>query len=118
TITEQNVFINVDRAIAYGLQTVSPGFDHQGGVIRNNFVYEQPGLMSASRTAGSDGAVIVWDSPNTLVYHNTIMTNGNITHAIEFRFAQTTGAEARNNLADADINLRDSATAAQSGNLL
>lgn len=36
----------------------------------------------------------------------------------EFRFAATTGGEARNNLADTPINLRDGATATQSGNLL
>jgi hypothetical protein len=118
TITERNVFINVDRAIAYGLLLQSNGYDHQGGVIRNNFVYEQPGLFSASRKSGSDGAIIIWDSPYTLVYHNTVLTSGNLNHAIEFRFAQTTGTEARNNLADADIYLRESASAALSGNAL
>jgi len=41
-----------------------------------------------------------------------------VNHAVEFRFAETTGGEARNNLCDASINLRDSATAAQGGNLL
>ena len=45
TITERNTFINVDRAVAYGLSDIA-GFDHRGGVIRNNFVYLQPGLMS------------------------------------------------------------------------
>ena len=118
TLVEQNVFINVDRAVAFGLQTQSSGFDHQGGTIRNNFVYMSPGLFSASRAAGSDGAIIVWDSPNSKVYHNTILTNGNDAKSIEFRFAATTGCEARNNLADAPINLRDGATATQSGNLL
>jgi len=118
TLVEQNVFINVDRAVAFGLQTQSSGFDHQGGTIRNHFVYMSPGLFSASRAASSDGAIIVWDSPNSKVYHNTILTNGNDAKSIEFRFAATTGCEARNNLADAPINLRDGATATQSGNLL
>ncbi len=36
----------------------------------------------------------------------------------EFRFAATTGGEVRDNLAGALINLRDGATATQSGNLL
>jgi chitodextrinase len=117
TITEKNIFINVDRAIAYGLVNQSSGTDHSGGTIRNNFVYLQPGLMSASRTAGSDGAIIVWDSPNSKVYHNTILTNGNVVKAIEFRFV-TTGGEARNNLADAPLGSRDGATFAQSGNYL
>jgi hypothetical protein len=118
TTAEKNTFINVDRAIAFGLEQRSSGNDHQGGVIRNNFVYEQPGFFSAWRKSGSDGAIIVWDSPNTKVYHNTLLTNGNLNFAIEFRFSQSTGGEARNNLADAGVNLRESATASLSGNLL
>src|SRR3989454_927206 len=99
TLTEKNIFINVDRAIAYGLTNQTTGTDHSGGTIRNNFVYLQPGLMSAARTANSDGTIIVWDSPNTKVYHNTVLTNGNVVKSIEFRFVTTEG-EASNNLAD------------------
>src|ERR1044071_8139540 len=51
TITEQNIFLNVDRAVAYGLDNTTPYFDHAGGLIRNNFVCLTPGLMSPSRTA-------------------------------------------------------------------
>jgi hypothetical protein len=118
TTAEKNTFINVDRAIAFGLLQQSSGYDHQGGVIRNNFVYEQPGLFSASRKSGSDGAIIVWGSPNSKVYHNTLLTNGNLNSAIEFRFSQSSGEEARNNLADAGINTRESATVSSSGNVL
>jgi hypothetical protein len=116
TLTERNTFINVDRAIAYGLYDNS-GSDHQGGVIRNNFIYLQPGLMSSSRKASSDGQIIVWDSPGTKVYHNTILTNGNVVRSIEFRF-NATGGEARNNLADTPIGTRDGATFTQGGNFL
>jgi hypothetical protein len=116
TITEGNVFINVDRAIAYGLRE-NVGSDHQGGVIRNNVVYLKPGLMSAARKASSDAQIIVWDSPGTKVYHNTILTSGNVLKSIEFRF-NTTGGEARNNLADAPIASRDGATFSESGSLL
>jgi len=114
TITEKNTFINVDRAIAYGLTRQTTGTDHSGGTIRHNFIYLQPSLMSVSRKASSDGAIIVWDSPNTKVYHNTIITNGNVVKAIEFRFV-TTGGEARNNLTDAPIGSRDGATFTQTG---
>jgi len=116
TLTEGNTFINVDRAIAYGLYDNS-GSDHQGGTIRNNFIYLQPGLMSANRKASSDGQIIAWDSPGTKVYHNTILTNGNVFRSIEFRFG-TSGGEIRNNLTDAPIGTRDGATYSQSGNLL
>ena len=116
TLTERNTFINVDRAIAYGLQD-NTGSDHQGGIIRNNFIYVQPGLMSQSRKAGSDAQIIVWDSPGTKVFHNTILTNGNVFRAIEVRF-NTAGAEIRNNLTDAPLGSRDGGSYSQSGNLL
>src|SRR5262245_16537081 len=117
TLTEQNTFINVDRAVAYGLDNSTPYFDHSGGVMRNNFVYLAPGLMSASRLAGSDGAIIAWNSPGTQIDLNTVLLNGNELYAIELRFSTTTNATARNNLSDKPIHLRDSATATISGNL-
>jgi len=94
TITEQNTFINVDRAVAYGLDNTTPYFDHAGGIVRNNFVYLAPGLMSASRTAGSDGSIIAWNSPGTQIDHNSVLLNGNEVYAIEFRFSTTTNGTA------------------------
>lgn len=116
TITEQNTFLNVDRAVAYGLENTTPYFDHAGGVIRNNFVTLAPGLMSASRRAGSDGALIAWNSPGTQIDHNSVLLNGNEFYAVEFRFPTTTNCTARNNLADAPVHLRDNATATLSSN--
>ena len=116
TVSENNTFINVDRAIAYGLVDRS-GSDHSGGVIRNNMIYNDSNLFSASRKASSDGLIIVWDSPATKVYHNTIISNGNHNRAIEFRFT-TTGGEIKNNLADSSLGSRNGATFTQSGNLL
>lgn len=117
TVTEQNTFINVDRAVAYGLDHTTPFRDHSGGVIRNNFIYLEPGLLTAGRKQSSDGSIIVWNSPGTQVDHNTVLVNGNEFYAIEFRFATTTGAAARNNLTDAPIHRRDNADATLSGNL-
>src|SRR5262249_29339820 len=37
TVVEGNTFIDCDRAVAFGLVDQATGFDHQGGVIRNNF---------------------------------------------------------------------------------
>jgi hypothetical protein len=116
TVTENNTFINTDRAIAYGLTDIS-GSDHTGGIIRNNFIYLAPGLMSAARKADSDAQIIVWDSPSTRVFHNTLLTSANMNLSIEFRFG-TDGGEARNNLADAPIGARNGGTFAQSGNYL
>lgn len=117
TITEQNIFLNVDRAVAYGLDNTTPYFDHAGGVIRNNFVVLVPGLMSASRTARSDGSLIAWNSPGTQIDHNTVMLYSNEFYAVEFRFSTTTNGTARNELSDAPIHLRDGATAALLSNL-
>ena len=118
TVTEQNVFLNVDRAVAYGLDNTTPYFDHAGGTIRNNFVYLTPGLMSPSRTASSDGSLIAWNSPGTQIDHNSVLLNSNEFFAVEFRFPTTTNGTARNILADAPIHLRDSATASLASNLL
>lgn len=117
TITEQNIFINVDRAVAYGLDDSTPYRDHAGGAVRNNFVYLAPGFLSASRKASSDGSIIVWNSPGTQVDHNTALLNSNEFYAVEFRFALTTNGTARNNLSDAPVHLRDNAKAVLTGNL-
>jgi methionine-rich copper-binding protein CopC len=116
TVVDGNTFINVDRAIALGLYQNGPGNDHQGGTITNNFVYYDPGLYSAWRTLGSDGAIIVWDSPGTTIYHNTVLTNGNLNSSIQVRFPSTTNIDVRNNLADAPINARDNASFVDVGN--
>ncbi|QSP94784.1 hypothetical protein LPB19_16690 [Marinobacter salinisoli] len=113
TIVENNVFHNVDRAIAFGLS--DRGNDHSGGIIRNNMITYDRGLYSNARKSGSDGAIIVWGSPNTKVLHNTILTNGNLNLAIEFRF-NTAGSESRNNLTDAGTGTRNGGTYARSGN--
>jgi hypothetical protein len=118
TITEQNIFLNVDRAVAYGLDNTTPYFDHAGGVVRNNFVCLTPGLMSAGRKASSDGSLIAWNSPGTQMDHNSVLLNGNEFYAIEYRFSTTTNCTAQNNLSDAPVHLRDSATATLSSNLV
>src|SRR3990167_9313899 len=83
TIVENNIFSNVDRAIAFGLMERSGSYDHQGGIIRNNMAYYAPGLFSSTRIADSDAAFIIWNSPGSAVIHNTILTNGNLNKSIE-----------------------------------
>lgn len=116
TLTENNVFIDVDRAIAYGLTNRASGNDHYGGIIKNNMIYTTPGIYSSTRRANSDAMIIIWDSPQTQVLHNSILTNLNQRFSIEFRF-DTTDGQVRNNLSDADIGDRNGATYSQSGNL-
>jgi hypothetical protein len=59
------------------LDNTTPYFDYAGGVVRNNFVYLDPGLMSAKRKASSDGAIIAWNSPGTRIDHNSVLLNSN-----------------------------------------
>jgi len=108
TVTENNVFVNVDRAIAYGLKDDINGANHTGGIIRNNMIVYEEGLYSSWRKSNSDGAIILWDSPGTKVLQNTILTNGNLNKSIEFRW-NTAGGEAKNNLVDAPISGRSGA---------
>lgn len=115
TIVENNIFVNVDRAIAFGLMDRGGSTDHQGGVIRNNMVYYAPSLFSANRKYDSDAAIIVWNSPGSAVINNTILSNGNLNKSVEFRF-DTTGGQAINNLTDSILGTRNSGTFSQSGN--
>ena len=117
TVTENNIFIDVDRAVAYGLIKRRAGPDHREGIIRNNFIYQRPGLFTSTRRSQSDGLIIAWSAPNSLIVHNTIVTNNNSTYAIQFRW-DTDGSQANNNLADADINSRNRAEFTQTGNFL
>ncbi len=114
TIVEGNTFVDCDRAVAFGLIDQPNGTDHHGGVIRNNFVYQRPGLFSPSRVAGSDGQLLAYDSPGTVIAHNTVLTNGNSRFSLETRWA---AVEFRNNLTDAPYRGRDGGTFVESGNV-
>ena len=123
SIVEGNTFVNVDRAIAFGLMDRSkdPGrqsqdTDHRGGTISNNMIVYHKGLFSRRRKSDSDAAIIVWDSPDTKVVHNTVLGYGNVYKAIEFRF-DTAGAQAVNNLIDVRVGTRNGGTYKQSGNV-
>jgi PKD repeat protein len=111
-----NTFINCDRAIALGLIERTTGFDNQGGLIANNFVYMAPGEYSATRQAGADAPIIAWDSPGTVIAFNTILTSGNTPNSIQVRFAETTNVYVQDNLADATVRSRDGAVYVASEN--
>ncbi|OLB63488.1 MAG: hypothetical protein AUI11_01215 [Acidobacteria bacterium 13_2_20CM_2_66_4] len=108
TIAERNLFINCSRGISYGLQAA--GFDHSGGIIRNNMIF---------RGAGQPGdvGIMVADSPNTQVLNNTVFLSGTYGTPIEYRFAGTQNVVIGNNLLDGAIWARDGATGVEAGNL-
>lgn len=114
TITEGCVFINCETAIAYGLvDRPAPQYDHSGGIIRNNFIWRASGTPTGVDTP--DCSILVWDSPNTKVLHNTIIQNGSYASGIEYRF-HTTGAEIRFNLMDCTVLDRGAGTSGNTVN--
>jgi hypothetical protein len=113
TTVTRNVFINNQRDIAFGLDANMPSDqapDHARGLIANNFIYK-------TGTIAPDVSIGVFDSPQTKVYHNTILMSGGYPNAIEYRFAGTTGVDIKNNLTDAKIVSRDGASGSVSTNV-
>lgn len=112
TVVEGNTFINCARGISLGLIDKADGFDHEGGVIQNNFFYRDANLSQQV-----DVPIYVGDSPNTKVYHNTTIVQGSYPYAIEYRFASTTGTDIKNNLTDGGYRARDGAVGSLGGNI-
>jgi len=108
TLTEGNLFVNCARGISYGLDETA--FDHEGGIIRNNFFV---------RSAGQPGdvAIYVGNSPNTQVLNNTVFVSGSYASPIEYRFPGTTGVVIANNLLDGVVSARDGATGTETTNV-
>jgi hypothetical protein len=110
TLAESNTFINCARGIAFGLIDKSGGFDHSGGIIRNNVVFRASGQ-------GGDVGIGVADSPNTQVLNNTVFLSGTYATPIELRFTSTTGAVVTNNLIDGTVSRRNGAVGAEAKTL-
>jgi len=110
SVVEGNSFINCARGIAFGMMEVTPGSDHSGGIIRNNFFF-RTGQQSG------DVAISLADSPNSQVLNNTIFVSGTYSSPIEYRFIGTTGAVIANNITDGIISARDGAIATRQSNL-
>lgn len=114
TIVERNQFIECDRAIALGLSAPDSNardgettYDHQGGIVRNNFIY---------RAGGGDVGLTVNYARNYQIHHNTVILNDTFPWAIEYRFSVSSG-EIRYNLTDGPIQARDGASGTVAGNL-
>ncbi len=98
TIVERSTFLNCTRGVFLGLM----GGDHQGGIVRNNFIRMDPG--------GIRDVAIFSASSDSRILHNSVVTNGGFA-AVEVRYSSTVNVEVRQNLMDAPVLLRDSATA-------
>lgn len=108
TVVDGNTFINCQREISLGLIEKTPN-DHTGGIVRNNFMYR-------GNTVAGDTAILIADSPNTQVLHNSILLSGTYGSPIEYRFANTLGTIIANNVLDGSVSARDGATGTVTGN--
>jgi hypothetical protein len=72
-----------------------------------------------SRTANQPGdvGIVLENSANTKVLHNTVILSGTYANAIEYRFAATTGVEIRSNLLDGAVRARDGAQGSVAANV-
>lgn len=95
-IAENNLIINCDRGIGYGLGN-DPARGNFGGIIRNNFVH-------TSRDVG----IGIELTPDVKIYNNTVWTD-NYFNSIEYRFTGTTNTHIANNLTNKTIALREGA---------
>ncbi len=114
TVVERNRIIDCDRGIALGLSLPDRHtrdgdrtWDHQGGVIRNNFV---------SRTGAGDVGISVNFARGFRILHNTVILGRTFPWTIEYRFTGSRGIAA-NNLTDGPILARDGGEAELRGNL-
>jgi hypothetical protein len=117
TIVERNQFIDCDRAIALGLSAPDGNsrggeaiYDHQGGVIRNNFIYRPAGA------ATGDVGITVNYARDFAIHHNTVVLNDTFGWTIEYRWAESIG-DLAHNLTDGPILARDNAQGTLTGNL-
>ena len=105
TLVEANTFYQVDRAVAFGL--IDRELDHQGGRIVNNTVMNPLGLFSDTRRANADAFILVYSSPNTVVAHNSFLSNDSVNLGVELRF-DSSNAQVLNNLGDKPTRYRES----------
>jgi len=106
TLVERNVFVNCWEGIALGLNSDpstgtnrTPGFQHTGGVVRNNVIINLAGL---------DAGIIVGRAKGVVVAHNTVWTP-DYWASIESSASGSVGTEKNlfyNNLVTSDVALR------------
>jgi hypothetical protein len=123
TVVERNVLVDNARAVGFGMldEGAARTYDddpcpgsagyvcHYGGVVRNNFIVgTRPELFASSM--GFDCGICLWSACGAEVYHNTILSTGDLFSSIEWRF-EASRVTVRNNLASHAMRERDGATA-------
>jgi hypothetical protein len=107
TIVENNIIINCQRGIGYGMYTTR---GHVGGLIRNNILYHD-GVKLHGGTFAHDVGIGVDACPDIQIYNNTVYQKGTYSNSIELRYDISTNGKIYNNLCNGAIDLRDSSSA-------
>jgi hypothetical protein len=112
TTVEGNVIVNSRMGIRFGIEKRGKGsHDHEGGIVRNNLIWRQPGAVNAP-----DGGIMIWDSPGTKVLNNTVVLNGTFSPGvIEYRWSD--GVVVANNLIDGPVWKREEAEGKEENNV-
>ncbi|NIM15320.1 MAG: hypothetical protein GTO45_25365 [Candidatus Aminicenantes bacterium] len=108
TLVENNLIINCDRGIGFGLGNRG----HIRGTIRNNMIYH-----SSTDYGFADVAIGLENAANARVYNNTVCMENTYPNAIEYRFSGTSGGIIKNNLCNKAITSRDGGSADLSNNI-
>lgn len=124
TIVDNNHFINVYRAIGFGMKTVENGnierhyadglgddpyFDHINGIIRNNVLHNESGIHLET-------GIELMNVHNVQVYNNTIFSEDTPFNSLEYRWPNTT-VTIKNNLLSHNIMPRNGASGTVEANL-
>jgi len=128
SIVERNILVDNARGIGFGLTTSGTGrtysdapcpsadyIGHFGGIIRNNFVFQNR-LQLYESQAGFDCGVCLWQACDAKVLHNTVVSTAAPVSSIEWRFLNT-NATITNNLVSHRLWERNGASASLAANL-
>jgi hypothetical protein len=128
TIVERNVLIDNARGIGFGFVQYGSGrtYDddpcpdvgyvgHYGGIIRNNFVFQNREDLRDSED-GFNCGICLSQACGTKVLHNTVVSTAPPTSSIECRYPNT-DATITNNLISRNLLVQDGASVTLAGNL-
>ena len=104
TVVENNLIINCDRGIGFGLGDRG----HQGGIIRTNIIYHNSSF--------GDVGIGLENAQGTMLDNNTIYFENDYPNAIEYRFSKSKQISIQNTKTNRQIKERDGGQATLENN--
>ncbi len=105
-----NIIINSDRGIGFGLG--NSDFDHRGGLIKENFIFNEGKKAHMSANSG----IILESASGAVVSDNHIYLFNDYPNAIEYRFASSRNNFITNNRSNRRITSRNDGQAKLNNN--